>query len=135
MYFSTKISKPLTQIINNCIQQGVWPEIFKSEIVTPVPKVPVPKNRDDLRNISGLMNLNKVMEKLVCPMIVEDMRSSLDKSQFANQPGLSTQHYLIRLIDRILSATDNCSKGECVAVLATLIDWKEAFPIENTTWV
>ena len=102
--------------------------MFKSEIVTPVPKVAAPKNRDDLRNISGLMNLNKVMEKLVCPLIVEDMKSSLDKSQFANQPGLSTQHYLIKLIDRILSVTDSCSKGESVAVLATMIDWKKAFP-------
>ena len=79
--------------------------------------MPAPKTRDDLRNISGLMNLNKVMEKIVCPLIVEDMRSSLDKSQFANQPGLSTQHYLIKLIDRILSVTDKSSKGECVAVL------------------
>ena len=127
-HLSTKISKPLTVIINNCIQQGVWPEIFKSEIVTPVPKVPNPKSIDDLRNISGLMNLNKVMEKLVCPLVVDDMKSSLDKSQFANQPGLSTQHYLIKLIDRILSVTDNSSKGECIAVLATLIDWKKAFP-------
>ena len=103
------------------------------EIITPVPKVPVPKTRDDLRNISGLMNLNKVMEKIVCPLIVEDMRSSLDKSQFANQPGLSTQHYLIKLIDRILSVTDKSSKGECVAVLATMIDWKKAFPMLDHT--
>ena len=108
--------------------QGLWPELFKSEIVTPVPKVPVPKTRDDLRNISGLMNLNKVMEKIICPLIVEDMKSSLDKSQFANQPGLSTQHYLIKLIDRILSVTDKSSKGESVAVLATMIDWAKAFP-------
>ena len=126
--FSSKISKPLSKIVNNCILQGLWPEIFKSEIVTPVPKVPAPKTRDDLRNISGLMNLIKVMEKIICPLIVEDMKSSLDKSQFANQPGLSTQHYLIKLIDRILSVTDKSSKGESVAVLATMIDWAKAFP-------
>ena len=111
------MSKPLTQIINDCIQQGQWPRLFKSEIVTPVRKVPNPKDLDDLRNISGLMNLNKVMEKVVCPLIAEDMKSSFDKSQFANQPGLSTQHYLIKIIDRILSVTDNNAKGECVAVL------------------
>ena len=131
--FSSKLNKPLTNIINCCLQQGIWPELFKSEIVTPVPKVPSPKTIDDLRNISGLMNLNKVMEKLICPLIVEDMKSSLDKTQFANQPGLSTQHYLIKLIDRILSVTDNSSKGECVAVLATLIDWKKAFPMQDHT--
>ena len=72
--FSSKICKPLTKIVNNCICQGFWPELFKTEIVTPVPKVPVPKTKDDLRKISGSMNLNKVMEKIVCPLIVEDMR-------------------------------------------------------------
>ena len=77
--------------------------------------------------------LNKVMEKIVCPLIVEDMRSSLDKSQYANQPGLSTQHYLIKLIDRILTFTDKSSKGECVAVLATMMDWKKAFPMLDHT--
>ena len=38
-----------------------------------------------------------------------------------------------QIIDRILSITDNCSKGECVAVLATLIDWKKAFPMQDRT--
>ena len=132
-YFSNKISKPLTQIINSSIQQGQWPRLLKSEIVTPVRKVPNPKDMDDLRNISGLMNLNKVMEKVLCPLIAQDMRSSLDKSQFANQPGLSTQHYLIKLIDRILSVTDNNTKGDCVAVLGTLVDWKAAFPRQDHT--
>ena len=132
-YFSGKISKPLTKIINNCIQQGVWPSIYKSEIVTPVPKVPNPQSIDDLRNISGLMNLNKVLEKLICPLIVNDMKSSLDKTQFANQAGLSTQHYLIKIIDRILSVTDKSAKGECVAVLATLLDWSKAFPMQDHT--
>ena len=132
-HFSKKISKPLTKIINDSIQQGQWPSLFKSEIVTPVRKVPNPKDIDDLRNISGLMNLNKVMEKVVCPLIAQDMRNSFDKSQFANQPGLSTQHYLIKLIDRILSVTDNNAKGECIAVLGTLVDWKAAFPRQDHT--
>ena len=46
-------------------QQGIWPDIFKIEIVTPVKKVPKPIDMDDLRNISGLINLNKDMEKMV----------------------------------------------------------------------
>ena len=32
------------------------------------------------------------------------------------------------MIDKILSDTDNNSRGEVNAVLATLYDWKEAFP-------
>ena len=40
---------------------------------------------------------------------------------------ISLQHYLIKMINQILSDTDNNSKGEVNAVLATLFDWKEAF--------
>ena len=127
------ITKPLTLIINNCLQQGVWPDIFKLEMVTPIPKVPAPKDIDDLRNISGLMNLNKVMEKIICPLIFEDMKSTFDPAQYANQAGISTQHYLIRMVDRILKATDNSTKGECVAVIATLVDWRKAYPMLDHT--
>ena len=132
-HFADEISGPLTMIINNCIQQGVWPEIFKVEIVTPVKKVPNPQNIDDLRNISGLLNLNKVMEKIICKFMVDDLKATMDPSQFANTKGLSTQHYLIKMLDRILTATDNSTRGECVAVLATLVDWKKAFPMQCPT--
>ena len=82
----------------------------------------------ELRNISGLLNLDKVAEKVIAKMMIADMKSKLDPSQFANQEGLSIQHYLIKLIDKILSAVDKNSKGEACAVLATLVDWKQAFP-------
>ena len=32
------------------------------------------------------------------------------------------------MIDKILQALDKNSKGESCAVLATLVDWKQAFP-------
>jgi hypothetical protein len=41
------------------------------------------------------------------------------------------QHYLINMIDKILSDTDKNSKGEINAVIATLYDWKEAFPRQD----
>ena len=31
------------------------------------------------------------------------------------------------MIDRVLAALDSSSKGECVALLASMVDWKEAF--------
>ena len=42
-------------IINNAISNGIWPDILKMEIVTPILKVKEPKEKDDLRNISGLI--------------------------------------------------------------------------------
>ena len=132
-HFSKFICKPLSYLIRRAIVVGCWPKFLKIESVTAIPKVPQPKNIDDLRNISGLMNLNKVFEKVICKFIIEDMKTNLDPAQFANQKGLSTQHYLVLMLDRILQALDNNSKGECIAVLATMIDWKAAFPRQCPT--
>lgn len=119
---------PLAETINASIQQGCWPDILKLEIVTPVPKVFPPKDVNDLRNISGLLNLDKIAEKIISKMMIEDMKNQIDPSQYANQKGLGINHYLIKVIDKILKAVDSNSKKEAVAVLATLVDWKQAFP-------
>ena len=107
---------------------GAWGKLYKAEIITTVPKCFPPESLNDLRNISGLLKFNKIAEKLVAEMIIEDMTEKLDKSQYANQKGLSLQHYLIKMINKILKDTDNSKKGEVSAVIATLYDWKEAFP-------
>ena len=122
--FATELGKPVTDVINSSIRQGQWPDIFKMEMVTPVPKVLPPKNVEDLRNISGLLNLDKKAEKIIAKLMISDMKKKLDPSQFANQKGLGIQHYLVKFLDRILRAID---KNEKSAVLATLVDWKQAF--------
>jgi hypothetical protein len=125
--FALQLSAPLTDIINTSINLGQWPDIFKIEAVTPVPKVYPPKDIDELRNISGLKNLNKVSEKILAKMMLEDMKAKLDTSQYGNQKGVSIQHYLIKFIDKILVNLDNNSKGDTFAAIATFVDWKQAF--------
>ena len=49
-------------------------------------------------NISGLLNLDKISEKIISKLMVSDMRKQIDPSQFANQKGLSIQHYLVKMI-------------------------------------
>ena len=126
--FERKIYKPLTLLINSAVKKGIWPDFLKLEIVTPVPKAIHLQSID----ISGLMNLNKIMEKLVCNLVIHDMKKSMDPSQFANQKGLSVQHYMVKMLDRILSLIDD-SKGEKVAVIATMVDWAKAFPRLDST--
>ena len=55
--------------------------------MTPIPKVPQPKVIDDLRNISDLMNLNKILEKVTCKMVVSDMKKNIESAQFGNKKG------------------------------------------------
>ena len=56
------------------------------------------------------------------------MKEKLDPVQYANQKGIGIQHYLITILNRILLAIDYNSKGEVKAVIATFVDWKQAFP-------
>ena len=92
--FASHLGKPIADIINTSIRQGAWPDIFKLEMVTPVPKVQgVPKNVEELRNISGLLNLDKIAEKIIAKILISDMMKNIDPSQYANQKGLSIQHY------------------------------------------
>ena len=41
--FSKYFCKPLTHSINTCLKRGEWPDIWKIEAITPVPKVIPPK--------------------------------------------------------------------------------------------
>ena len=126
-HLAKQVSVPLTSIINACIVNGEWPDAWKEEAVTPIPKVHPPLEMSDLRNISGLRNLNKVTEKILAELMLADMKENLDKSQYGNTKGVSIQHYLVKFIDKVLVSLDCNSKGEIFAALATMIDWKEAF--------
>ena len=110
------------------VRRGEYPKIYKFETSTPVPKVYPTQTLNQLRNISGLFNFDKVFEKLLAELIISDMSAKLDPAQYGNQKGLSIQHYLIKMVNRILEVLDNSSKSETVAVVANLIDWNNAFP-------
>ena len=126
--FAAYLAEPLTHIFNTGMRRGEYPRIYKYEISTPVPKCYPTEKVSQLRNISGLMNFDKIYEKLISQMIISDMADHMDPSQFGNQKGLSIQHYLIQMLHRILSALDNNSKGDIFAVVASLVDWENAFP-------
>ena len=126
--FSKQLSVPLCDILNTSIVQGKWSKLWKCEMVTPIPKVYPPKTPEDLRNISCLLTFNKVCEKMISELMIEDIMKKLDISQYANQKGVSLQHYLVKMINRILEETDNNKNSEVNAIIATMVDWKEAFP-------
>ena len=55
------------------------------------------------------------------------MLPNTDPAQYGNMKGLSTQHYLIKMIHQILTATDKNSVNEAKAVIIQMIDWQAAF--------
>ena len=125
--FSVELAFPLSHIISFCIKEGTYPNLWKLETVTPVPKIFPPEKIKDLRKISGLINCSKVADKIIGEMIAEDMEPSRDPSQYGNKKKVSAQHYLIKMLNRILTAVDKNSKKEAMAVIINLIDWSQAF--------
>ena len=79
--FAAFLADPLCDIINTGIRRGEYPNIYKKEISTPVPKKFPPKDLSEVRNISGLFVFDKVIEKLITEVMIADMKHSFDKSQ------------------------------------------------------
>ena len=65
---------------------------------------------------------------MIGELLVSYILENLDPAQYAYQQRLSLQHYIIKIIDVILTDTNNCRKGEANGIIASLIEWKEAFP-------
>ena len=126
--FAAYLAEPLVNIFNSCIRTGYYPELWKHEIVTPIPKTFPTLNITDVRNISGLKNCDKIFESLLAELIMSDIQAKMDPAQFGNTKGTSINHYLIKMINRILTALDKNSRREKFAVVANLIDWNKAFP-------
>ena len=125
--FALFLCVPMADIINSGLSVGHWPKTYKRETITPTPKQYPPESREMLRPIANLCNLNKIMEKIVSEMIISDMKESLDPGQYGNQKNTSIQHYLVRLLHRVVSSLDRNSKGEVNAVLCLFVDWKQAY--------
>ena len=87
------------------------------EIVTPAPKVYPPQTSKDLRKIAGTFNFSKLFEQFLAEVMVEDMKTVRDPSQYGNLKGVSTQHYLIKMVDRIMTVLDSNNQQEANAVV------------------
>ena len=94
---------PLTDIINTSLKTGVWPNSYKQELITPAPKTFPVETMDQLRPISNLPNCDKIQESIVSDIVIDDIKNELDPSQYGNQKKTSIQHYLVRMMYRIVS--------------------------------
>ena len=82
---------------------------------------------------SILENFDKIAETMLASIMVSDMKEKMDLAQYGNCKGVSVQHYLMTMIHTILMKLDNNKKGDTFAVVAALIDWKQAFPRQCPT--
>ena len=128
--FSAEITRPVWDIYKKSIASGIFPTRWKTEFVSPHPKILPPASYQDLRNLSMTEFLSKSFERFLLrgshsvKGLLHYVSRYLDPNQFA-VPGASCSHALIKMIDFILLNTDDCNKP--TAVVNLLADWSKAF--------
>lgn len=118
----------ITSVINTSILTSTFPDIWKLAVVNPLPKVSNPSMLTDLRPISILPCLSKIMEKVVCTQLTAYLENNniLPDVQSGFRKGRSTMTALLDVSDNILDAQD---KGMCT--LLVLLDFSRAFDCLN----
>ena len=114
--FSTKITKalkdslinPLTLIINQILNTGVFPSQLKIAKVIPIFKKDDNNIFNNYRPILLLPVLSKVVEKVICSLINNFFITNnlFYDSQYGFRPGHSTEYAAIEITDRIIAAMD-----------------------------
>ena len=129
--YPSELATPLANIINSCLSQHHYPKPWKHEWVVPAEKVPNPSVLKHLRKISLTSEFSLIFEGIIKDWIMEDISQNIDKSQFGNQKGTSTEHMIVCMMDKVLQLLDNNNTRS--AVIASLIDWSSAFDRQDPT--
>lgn len=122
------IDKFLTHIINCCLETGYYPHIWKVAIGKPLAKCSNPKQYSDLRIISILPTISKLIERVMYSQMEQYFLDNklISDNQAGFRKGFNTAHTLATVLDDISEAWDN---GK-VSALA-LLDFSTAFDTVN----
>lgn len=118
------IAPYVTHIINNCLEEGYFPEKWREAVICPIPKVSSPTELKDLRPISLLPVLGKVLEKIVYNQMNDYLNKNkiIAKHQSGFRASHSTTTALLDLCDNIVRAYD---RGMATVLLT--LDFSKAF--------
>ncbi|XP_063377522.1 uncharacterized protein LOC134664707 [Cydia fagiglandana] len=114
----------LLHIINTCLLEGCFPTGWKEAVVTPLPKKDQVNDYRDLRPISILPAMSKILEKAMTKQLSSYLEGSgvIPDNQSGFRAGRSPETTLLNVVDEIVHATD---RG-LVSILV-LLDFSRAF--------
>ena len=100
--FPDAFGEPVADIFNAVSRESQWPENWKTEYLTIIPKNPNPASLAECRNISCTAAFSKLMENRLLIKLREELVP--DPSQYGGMPKCGVEHLLIDLWEDILSA-------------------------------
>jgi len=115
---------PLVHIINSCILDNSYPKIWKKSIIKPIPKTQVPKDYNDLRPISIIPTISKILETHIFEQICEfsTKYKIIPDCQSGFRKNFSTTTCLVNIINSI-RFNEEQKENTCLA----LLDFSKAF--------
>ena len=117
------IAPILANLFNKCINQEIFPEVFKSAIVIPIPKISSPKTMNDFRPISLLSIFSKIFEKIIADRMMSFIKKNgILTSQFGFTINSSTELAVTLIYDELLQNLDD-NKVTC----SIFLDLRKAF--------
>ena len=93
-------SKKLTNIFNECLINGKFPDTLKRADVTPIFKKGNDNEKENYRPVSMLSTFSKVFEKLLFEQINDYMQSKFSKHLTGFRKNHSTQNALLVMIEK-----------------------------------
>lgn len=114
----------ICHIVNFCLEFSVFPDCWRVALVTPMPKTTNPSNYNDLRPISILPAISKILERFVACQLREHLEtfSILPDTQSGFRKGYSCATALLEVIDTIIRGRDI---GKTTVLV--LLDFSKAF--------
>lgn len=97
-HFAVELTPVITHILNLTLALGKPPTLWKRAVITPVPKVPHPKELSDFRPISVTPLLSRIAERIIVhKFLLPNLPTNSLVDQFAYRPTCSTTSCLVAL--------------------------------------
>ena len=109
-------------IFNDCIQNGVLPDLLKLADVTSLHKTEEKTRKTNYRPVSVLPTVSRVFERLLDKQIIDYMTSYLSSLLCGFRKGYNAQHALVRMLEKLKTSLENGGN-----IGAILMDLSKAF--------
>ena len=115
------ISRPACHIFNHVPMVMEWPELWKREYQTVIPKKPSPSSFSELRNLSCTNFISKVLESFVIDSLKSEVQIS--ELQYGGMKGCGTDNFLVEVWNNVMETLEDPKK----AMTIMSIDFSKAF--------
>lgn len=129
-YCGSSLDKYITHIVNCCIEKNYFPQSWKVAVIRPLSKINDPKQFSDLRPISILPAMSKILERAIHRQITSYVTDNniIPNCQAGYRAGHSTSSALVKVADDIARNFDD---GNVTALIT--LDFSKAFDTINHT--